>query len=128
MDLEDLRAAVGAFRRCVLETVGRHDEFIASDLGNTALVLLAIPRRMSTTPSRRSAPGSNCAGRQYLGRRHRPMRCRVGIATGVVIIGDLSGRDDGMTARLSVTRRASPGACNCRRNRTRWQSSRPPGS
>ena len=43
VDLEDLREAVGAFQRCVSETVDRHDGFVVSRLGNAALVLFGYP-------------------------------------------------------------------------------------
>ena len=95
VDLEDLRAAVGAFRRCVLETVGRHDGFIASDLGNTALVLFGYPAAHEHDAEQAVRAGLELcrAVKRLRPDANRPMRCRVGIATGVVIIGDLSGRD-----------------------------------
>jgi DNA-binding winged helix-turn-helix (wHTH) protein len=43
MDLEDLREAVGDFQRCVSETAGRHEGFVARCLGNSVLVLFGYP-------------------------------------------------------------------------------------
>ena len=43
MGLEDLRETVGAFQRCVSETVDRHDGFVVSRLGNAELVLFGYP-------------------------------------------------------------------------------------
>jgi len=63
MDLEDLRETVGVFQRCASATIGRHDGFIARHLGNSVLVLFGYPRPTKTTPSERSAPGSNCVRR-----------------------------------------------------------------
>src|SRR5438132_4440753 len=43
MGLEDLRAAVAAFQRCVSETANRHNGFVVSRLGNPELVLFGYP-------------------------------------------------------------------------------------
>src|SRR6516165_11107873 len=42
-DLEDRLEAIGAFQHCVSDVVRRHGGFIASHLGNTALVLFGYP-------------------------------------------------------------------------------------
>ena len=54
-NLEDLREAVGAFRRCISETAARYNACIFSSLGNTVLFSSAIRQRMKMTPSKRSA-------------------------------------------------------------------------
>jgi DNA-binding winged helix-turn-helix (wHTH) protein len=41
--LEDLRDVVGAFQRCVSETVDRHEGLVVSRLGDAALVLFGYP-------------------------------------------------------------------------------------
>jgi predicted ATPase/DNA-binding winged helix-turn-helix (wHTH) protein len=94
--LEDLREAIGAFQHCVSEIVGRHGGFIASRLGNTVLVLLGYPAAHEHDAERAIRAGLElCAAVRTL----RPdadvtMRCRVGIATGMVIVGDLVGRGE----------------------------------
>src|SRR5215469_12928944 len=92
--LEDLHEAVGDFHRCVLETADRHKGFVYRDLGNSALVLFGYPEAhehdaeqairggLELCTALRSAPDA-------------PIRCRVGIATGMVIVGDLVGVDEG---------------------------------
>ena len=92
-DLEDRREAVGAYRHCVSEVVGRHGGFIASHLGNTALVLFGYPAAHEDDAEEAvraaielcTAVGTLRPGADVT------MRCRVGIATGMVIIGDVTG-------------------------------------
>jgi class 3 adenylate cyclase/predicted ATPase len=93
VDLEDLRDVVAAFQRCVLETVDRHDGFVVSRLGNAALVLFGFPAAHEYDAERAVRAGLElCAAvRTLRPDADRPMRCRVGIATGMAIIGDLGG-------------------------------------
>lgn len=92
-DLEDRREAVRAFRECVSEAVGHHDGFIASHLGNTVLVLFGYPAAHEHDAEHAVRAGLElCAAvRALRPGRDTPMRYRVGIATGMVIIGDRVG-------------------------------------
>jgi DNA-binding winged helix-turn-helix (wHTH) protein len=77
--LEDLRETIGDFRRCVLETAARHAGVIYRHLGNNLLVLFGYPEAHEHDAEQAIRAGLElCAA----------MPCRVGIATGVVIIGD----------------------------------------
>jgi DNA-binding winged helix-turn-helix (wHTH) protein len=89
--LEDLHEAIGAFRHCVSEIVGRHSGFIASRLGNTVLVLFGYPAAHEHDAEQAIRAGLElCAAvRTLRPEADVPMRCRVGIATGMVIVGDL---------------------------------------
>ena len=91
--LEDWREVVGAFQRCVSETVDRHDGFIISRLGNAAIALFGYPtaREYDAEQAVRAGLELCAAVRTMRSGADVPMRCRVGIATGMVIIGDLSG-------------------------------------
>ncbi|MBV8133872.1 MAG: AAA family ATPase [Alphaproteobacteria bacterium] len=85
VDLEDLREAVGGFQRCVSETADRHQGFVYRDLGDDALVLFGYPEAHEHDAERAIRAGLElCASVRSLG---APVRCRVGIATGMVIIG-----------------------------------------
>jgi class 3 adenylate cyclase len=90
--LEDLREAVGAFQRCVSETVDRHDGFVVSRLGNAELVLFGYPvvHEHDAEQAVRAGLELCAAVRTLRPGEDMPMRCRVGIATGMVIIGDIS--------------------------------------
>jgi class 3 adenylate cyclase/predicted ATPase len=92
MDLEDWREAVGAFRRCVSETITRHNGFIASYLGNTVLVLFGYPAAHEHDAERavRAALELCAAVRTLRPVIDPPMRCRVGVATGMAIVGDMA--------------------------------------
>jgi class 3 adenylate cyclase len=62
-DPEDLREIVGAYHRCVADTVARFGGFVAKYMGDGVLVYSAIPRRMRTMPSARLVPGSRSSTR-----------------------------------------------------------------
>ena len=91
--LEDLRDAIAAFQRCVSETVDRYDGFVVSRLGNAALVLFGYPAAHEYDAERAVRAGLElCAAvRTPRPDTNPPMRCRVGIATGMAIVGDLIG-------------------------------------
>jgi len=92
-DLEDRLEAIGAFQHCVSDVVRRHGGFIASHLGNTALVLFGYPAAHEDDAEQavRAALELRAAVRTLRQGADATMRCRVGIATGMVIIGDVSG-------------------------------------
>jgi predicted ATPase/class 3 adenylate cyclase len=88
-DLEDWRRAVGDFRRCVSETAGRHQAWVYQHLGDNTLVLFGYPEAHEHDAERAVRAGLElCAAVRALNPdADVPMRCRVGIATGLVIIG-----------------------------------------
>jgi class 3 adenylate cyclase len=90
-NLEDLLEAISAFQHCVSEIVGRRDGFIASRLGNTVLVVFGYPSAHEHDAERAIHTGLElCAAvRTLRADADVPMRCRVGIATGMVIVGAL---------------------------------------
>src|SRR6516164_3456881 len=97
INLEDLLEAIGAFQQCVSEIVSRHSGFIAGRLGNTVLVLFGYPAAHEHDAERAIRAGLElCAAVRTLRTdADVPMRCRVGIATGMVIVGDLVGAGEG---------------------------------
>src|SRR5262249_14642391 len=129
--LEDLREAVGGFRRCVSEAADRHQAFVYRDLGNNALVTFGYPEAHEHDAEQAIRAGLElCAAVRTL----RPdadaaVRCRVGSAPGGVgaargenIVGDapnlaarlaLSAQPD-MVAIESTTRRLTGNLFDCR--------------
>jgi DNA-binding winged helix-turn-helix (wHTH) protein/predicted ATPase len=89
-DLEDLGEAIGDFQRCVSETAGRHAGSIYRYLGNNALVLFGYPEAHENDAEQAVRAGLElCAVVKALrADADAPMQCRVGIATGMIIIGD----------------------------------------
>jgi class 3 adenylate cyclase len=119
-DLEDWREAVGDFRRCVSETAGRHKSWVYRHLADNALVLFGYPEAHEHDAERAVRAGLElCAAVRALNPdADVPMRCRVGIATGLVIVGDpvgagglhdyeIVGEAPNLAARLAVS--APPG-------------------
>jgi len=83
MGLEDLREAIGDFRRCAAEIAVRHGGVIYRELENNLLVLFGYPEAQEHDAERATRVGLElCAA----------MPCRVGIATGMVIVEPVGGR------------------------------------
>src|SRR6516164_5172480 len=115
--LEDLREAVGGFQRCVSEAADRHQGFVCRDLGTSALVLFGYPEAHEHNAEQAIHAGLElCAAvRTLLLDTDAPVRCRVGIATDTVIVGDSVGLGAGesivgeapnLAARLSLSTQA----------------------
>jgi TolB-like protein/class 3 adenylate cyclase/predicted ATPase len=91
-DLEDLREAVGAYLRCISDTVGRFEGFPGRHVGNNVLVYFGYPTAHEDDAEQAvRAALELCAAIGNLNRGGGvPLQCRIGIATGPVIIGDLT--------------------------------------
>ena len=89
--LDDLRDAIAAIQRCVAETVDRHGGFVVDQLGNVVLVLFGYPVAQEHDAEQAVRTGlALCAAVSAPGHGAGALQCRVGIATGMAIIGDLS--------------------------------------
>ena len=66
LDPEDLREVIGAYHRCVSETVARFDGYVAKYMGDGVLVYFGYPQAHEDDAERRSAPGSR-SSRQSAG-------------------------------------------------------------
>ena len=95
MDPEDLREIISAYQKCVAETVHRFGGFVAKYMGDGVLDIFRLSRRPTrTTPSGRCGPGWNWSRAVGALKSHVPLQTRVGIATGLVVVGDLIGSGD----------------------------------
>ena len=92
-NLEDLREALGAFRHCISEAATHHDGFVFSSLGNMVLVLFGYPAAHENDAEQAVRAGLElCASVQTLSANTDcAARCRVGIETGIVIVGNRVG-------------------------------------
>ena len=96
LDPEDLRSIIGAYHRCCAELVERNGGFVARYMGDGVLAYFGYPRAhehdaeravraglalVEAVPKLDSAAGS-------------PLQVRVGIATGLVVVGDLIGKEE----------------------------------
>ena len=96
LDPEDLPEIIGAYQRHVAETVTRFDGFVAKYMGDGVPVYFGYPQAHEDDAERAVRAGLNLLGAV---RGPKPcidteLLCRVGIATGVVVVGDLVGRDE----------------------------------
>jgi class 3 adenylate cyclase len=92
MDPEDLREVISAYQKCVAETVQRFGGFVAKYMGDGVLVYFGYPQAHEDDPERAVRAGLQLvAAVGGLKATHASLKTRVGIATGVVIVGDLIG-------------------------------------
>src|SRR5438874_11716500 len=90
-DPEDLREIVGAYHRCVIDTVARLGGFVAKYMGDGVLIYFGYPEAHEDDAERAARAG--LAVIEAVGRltTQEPLNVRIGIATGVVVVGDLIG-------------------------------------
>jgi len=92
LDPEDLREVIAAFHHAVAEVVGSFDGFVAKYMGDGVLIYFGYPRAHEDDAERavRAGLGVTDAVRR-LDVGSVKLRVRVGIATGLVVVGDLIG-------------------------------------
>ena len=93
LDPEDMREVIAAYQRCVSETVRRFGGFVAKYMGDGVLAYFGYPQAhehdaeqavraglavVEAAPTLQTGDGA-------------PLHVRVGLATGIVVVGDLSG-------------------------------------
>jgi predicted ATPase/DNA-binding winged helix-turn-helix (wHTH) protein len=90
VDLETLREAVIALQACISEIAARYDGIVANRQGNTVLVLFGYPAAHEHNVEQAVRAGLELcvAVRAVRPEADASTGCRIGIATGVVIIGD----------------------------------------
>ena len=91
LDPEDLREVVAAYQKCVAETVGRFGGFVAKYMGDGVLVYFGYPQAHEDDAERAARAGLQLIAAVGVIKSHTPLQARVGIATGLVVVGDLIG-------------------------------------
>jgi class 3 adenylate cyclase/predicted ATPase len=91
MDPEDLREVISAYQKCVTETVQRFGGFVAKYMGDGVLVYLGYPHAHEDDAERAVRAGLELVAAVSALKTHAPLQTRVGIATGLVVVGDLIG-------------------------------------
>jgi class 3 adenylate cyclase/predicted ATPase len=91
MDPEDLREVISAYQQCVTEIVHRFGGFVAKYVGDGVLVYFGYPEAHEDDAERAVRTGLAIAA--AVGSLPAPNRLevRIGIATGLVVVGDLLG-------------------------------------
>ena len=91
MDPEDLREVISSYQKCVAGTVQRFGGFVAKYMGDGVLVYFGYPQANEDDAERAVRAGLElieAVGRLKSG---APLQTRVGMATGLVVVGDLIG-------------------------------------
>ena len=90
-DPEDLRELIGDYHRAVADTVGRFDGFVAKYMGDGVLIYFGYPQAHEDDAER--AVRAGLAVIEAVGRlpARQDLRVRLGIATGLAVVGDLIG-------------------------------------
>ena len=89
MDPEDLREIIAAYHKCVAETVRRFDGFVAQYLGDGVLVYFGYPQAHEDDAERAVRAGLELIATVGGLKTRATLQTRVGIATGLVVVGDL---------------------------------------
>src|SRR6201981_191986 len=92
LDPEDLREVIGAYHRAVAEIVAGFDGFVSRYMGDGVLIYFGYPQAHEDDAERAVRAGLSAidaVGR--LDAKSVKLQARVGIATGLVVVGDLIG-------------------------------------
>jgi class 3 adenylate cyclase len=91
MDPEDLREVISAYQKCVAESVRRFGGFVAKYLGDGVLVYFGYPQAHEDDAERAVRAGLELIAAVGRLKSSASLQTRVGIATGLVVVGDLIG-------------------------------------
>ena len=92
MDPEDLREVISAYQKCVAETVRHFGGFVAKYMGDGVLIYFGYPQAHEDDAERAVSAGLELVTAvSGLKVQAAPLQTRVGIATGLVVVGDLIG-------------------------------------
>jgi class 3 adenylate cyclase len=91
LDPEEMREVIRAYQDACSGPVARYDGFIAKFMGDGVLAYFGFPRAHEDDAERAVRAGLDIIA--AVGRLHapEPLKVRVGIATGLVVVGDLIG-------------------------------------
>jgi len=91
MDPEDLREVISAYQKSVAETVRRFGGFVAKYMGDGVLVYFGYPEAHEDDAERAVRAGLELIAAVIALKTRASLQTRVGIATGLVVVGDLIG-------------------------------------
>jgi class 3 adenylate cyclase len=91
MDPEDLREVISAYQKRVAETVQRFGGFVAKYMGDGVLVYFGYPHAHEDDAERAVRAGLDLIAAVSDLKPGLSLQTRVGIATGLVVVGDLIG-------------------------------------
>src|SRR5882757_8221716 len=93
LDPEDLRAVIGAYHTCIAEVIARNEGVIARYMGDGVLAYFGYPQAHEDDAEQATRAGLALVDavanlKTDIGTE---LQVRIGIATGVVVVGDLTG-------------------------------------
>ncbi|MDF2997188.1 MAG: adenylate cyclase [Xanthobacteraceae bacterium] len=91
LDPEDLRGVIGAYHARVADVVGRHDGFVAHYMGDGVLAYFGYPQAHEDDAERAVSTGLELVDAIGQLLAPEPLQVRIGIATGVAVVGNLVG-------------------------------------
>jgi class 3 adenylate cyclase len=91
MDPEDLREVISGYQKCVADTVRRFGGFVAKYMGDGVLIYFGYPQAHEDDAERAVRAGLELVAAVGDLKTRAPLQTRVGIATGLVVVGDLIG-------------------------------------
>ena len=91
MDPEDLREVISAYQKCVAETVQRFGGFVAKYMGDGVLIYFGYPQAHEDDAECAVRAGLEIVAAVTALKAPVALQTRVGIATGLVVVGDLIG-------------------------------------
>jgi class 3 adenylate cyclase/predicted ATPase len=92
LDPEDMREVIGGYHRCVAETIAHFEGFLAKYMGDGVLVYFGYPQAHEDDAERAVRAGLALGQAvQALRPKGEALAVRIGIATGLVVVGDLIG-------------------------------------
>ena len=91
LDPEDMREIIGAYHKCVTETVERFGGFVAKYMGDGVLIYFGYPHAHEEDAERAVRAGLALIESVHRLGAPEKLQARVGMATGLVIVGDLVG-------------------------------------
>jgi class 3 adenylate cyclase len=94
LDPEDLRSIIGAYHKCVAETVARFDGFVAKYMGDGVLIYFGYPQAHEDDAERAVRAGLALIEAVGKLRAQEQLQVRIGVAMGLVVVGDLVGAGD----------------------------------
>jgi class 3 adenylate cyclase len=110
MDPEDLREVISVYQKCVAETVRRFGGYVAKYMGDGVLVYFGYPEAHEDDAERAVRAGLGLIAAATSLKVPVSLQTRVGIATGLVVVGDLIGAGEaqergivGETPNLAAT-------------------------
>jgi class 3 adenylate cyclase/predicted ATPase len=93
LDPEDLRSIIGTYHRCCADIIGKAGGFVAKYMGDGVLAYFGYPQAHEEDAERAVRAGLALVGAipKLDGHRGAALQVRIGIATGLVVVGDLLG-------------------------------------